>query len=74
MLDFGKTSSTYFVLARNEFLRLVGAPIESLRLIKIYYTFKNTFGIKTTLLESLRSQKKPFKGSMSAKLVIMTMF
>ena len=69
MLDFGKTSSTDFVLARNEFLRLVGAPTESLRHIIIYYTFKYIFGIKTTFLESLWSQKKPFKGLISAKLV-----
>ena len=49
-------------LARNEFLKLVGAPNESLRIIIIYYMFKYTFGIKTTLLESLRN-KKLFKDS-----------
>ena len=43
------------------FLRFFGAPNESLRLIVIYYMFKNTFGNKTTLLESYRSQKSPFK-------------
>ena len=53
MLDFGKTSYTDFVLGRNEFLRLVGAPTESQGIIIIYYTFEYTFGIKTTLLESL---------------------
>ena len=42
---------------RNAFLRLVGAPNESLILIIIYYVFKYSVGIKTTLLESLRSQK-----------------
>ena len=31
MLDFGKTSSTDFVLARNEFLRLVGRPSSDLQ-------------------------------------------
>ena len=36
----GKTSYNDFVLARGEFLRLVGAPNESLRLIIIYYMFK----------------------------------
>ena len=61
MLDFGKTSYTDFVLARNEFLRPVGAPTESLGIIIIYYMFGFTFGIKITLLESLRSQKSPLK-------------
>ena len=59
MLDFGKTSYTDFVLARNEFLRLVGAITESLGNIIIYYMFGYTFGIKTTLL--LRSEKSPLK-------------
>ena len=36
-LDFGKTSYNHFVLAGNEFLRLVGAPNEFLRLIIILY-------------------------------------
>ena len=57
MLDFEKTSYTDFVLARNQFLRLVGAPIESLILIRIYYMFKYSVRIKITLLESLRRQK-----------------
>ena len=61
MLEFGKTSYTDFVLARNEILRLVGAPTESLSLIIIYYTFEYAYGIKITLLESLRSQKSPIK-------------
>ena len=61
MLDFGKTSYTDFVLARNEFLRLAEAPTESLSLIIIYYTFEYTFDIKTTLLESLWSQKSSLK-------------
>ena len=54
------------------FLRLVGAPNESLILIIIYYILKYSVGIKTTFLESLRSQKKYFKGYISAKLVIRT--
>ena len=53
MIDFDKTSYTDFALAQNEFLTLVDALTESLSLIIIYYTFENTFGIKTTLLESL---------------------
>ena len=61
MIDFDKTSYTDFALAQNEFLRLAEAPTESLSLIIIYYTFEYTFGIKTTLLESLWSQKCPLK-------------
>ena len=57
MIDFDKTSYTDFALAQNEFLTLVEAPTESLILIIIYYTFEYTFGIKTTILESLQSQK-----------------
>ena len=71
-LDFGKTSYTDLVFARGEFLRFFGAPNESLKLIIIYYIFKYTFGDQTTLLDSHRSQKKPFKVSISAKLVIKT--
>ena len=58
---------------RSAFLRLVAAPNESLRYIIIYYMFKYTFWITTTLLESLQSEKKLFNGSISAKLVIMTL-
>ena len=57
-LDLGKTSYKDLVFARCEFLWLVGAPNESLRLIIIYYMIKCTFGIKRTLIESLRSEKK----------------
>ena len=39
----------------------IGAPNESLRLIILYYMLKYTFGIKTTLLQSLRNQKDPLK-------------
>ena len=61
MLYFGKTSYKVLVFARNEFLRLVGAPNESLILIIIYYMFKYSVGIETTLLESIRSQKSILK-------------
>ena len=54
---FGKTSNKDIVLAQNDFLRLFGAPNESVILLIIYYMFKYSFGIKTTLLESLRSHK-----------------
>ena len=59
---------------RNEFLRFVASPNESIRFIIIYYMFKYTFVIPTTLIESLRNQKKPFKNSISRKLVIITFF
>ena len=73
MLYFGKTSYKDLVIARNEFFRLVGAPNEFLILIIIYYMFKYSFRIQTTLLESLRRQKKKyFKGYISTKLVIRT--
>ena len=57
----GKTSYKDLVIARNDFLRLLGAPNESLILIIIYYMYQYTVGIKTTLLESLRSQKSVLK-------------
>ena len=62
------------VFARIEFLRLIGAQNKSLRFIIIYYMLKYTFGITTTLLESLRSKKNPIKGSIQAILVIRTQF
>ena len=43
------------VFARNDFVKLVRAPNESLILIVIYYMFKYSVGIKKTLLVSLRS-------------------
>ena len=52
---------------QNAFLRLFGAPNESLILIIIYCIFKYSVGIKTTLLESLRNQKNYFKSYISAK-------
>ena len=61
MIEFDKTIYTDFDFVRNELLILAEAPTESLSFIIIYYTFKYTFGIKTTLLESLWSQKSPLK-------------
>ena len=54
-----KTSEKDLVFAQGEFLRLVGCPNESLRLIIIYYTFKYKFIIETTLLVLLQSQNIP---------------
>ena len=60
-LYFGKTSYKDLVFAQNDFLMLVRAPNEYLILIIIYYMFKYSVGIKTTLLESLQSQKSVLK-------------
>ena len=46
---------------RKDFLTLVGAPNESLRLITIYFTFKYLFGMNTTLPELFRSQESPLQ-------------
>ena len=61
MIDLGKTGFKHFVLPRSEFLKLVGAPNEFLRLTIINYMFKYTFGVKKTLLESLQNQKSHLK-------------
>ena len=60
-LYFWKTSYNHIVLARGEFLRVVGARNEVLRLIILYYKFKYLFCIKTTLVESHQSQKTHLK-------------
>ena len=41
-----KTNYDDLIFARNDFLRLVGAPNESLRLIIIYYIFKYSVSSK----------------------------
>ena len=46
---------------RSDLIRLVGAPKQSLRVIKIYYSFKYSLRIKISLLESLRSQNTYFR-------------
>ena len=61
MLDLGKTSYKDLVFALGDFLWLVGAQNEYLTLIIIDYSVKYIFGIKITLLESLRSQKTHLK-------------
>ena len=53
---FRHTNYKDLVFERVEFLSVVGAQNESLRIILMYYIFKYLFGITTTLLESLRSQ------------------
>ena len=57
----GTTCQKDLVLARSDFLKLVGAQNEPLRLIIIQYMFKYSCRIKTTFPESLRSQKSPLK-------------
>ena len=61
MLDLGKTSYKELVFVRGEFLRLVGAPNQFLRLFILYHMFKYNFRIKTTLLESIRNEKTRLK-------------
>ena len=56
-----KTRFNDSVLPQNDFLRLVGAPNESIRLILIYYMFKYSFGIRTVLPESVRIKQSPLK-------------
>ena len=58
---FRQTSYKDLVLAQGEFLSVVGAQNESLRIILMYYMFRYWFGITTTLLESLRSQNTQFR-------------
>ena len=58
---FRQTSFKDLVFARGEFLSVVGAQNESLRIILMYYMFKYLFGITTTLLESLRSKNTHFR-------------
>ena len=65
MLDLGKTSYDDLVFMRGEFLWVVGAKNNSLRIILTYYMFKYWFGIKTTLLESLRSRNTHLKAQFS---------
>ena len=48
------------VSAENEFLRLVGAPNESLILIIIYYMFKYSVGMKKNFARVTSQQKKVF--------------
>ena len=70
-----KPDYKHLIIARSEFLKLVGAPNESLRLIIIYYIFKYTFVMKKKTVSRVTSEpKKPFKGSITAKLVILTLF
>ena len=69
-----KTDYKHFVIARSEFLKLVGAPNESLRLITIYYMLKFTFFYQNNFARVSSEPKKAFKGSITAKLVIMTLF
>ena len=59
--QFRQTSYKDLVFARGEFLSVVGAQNESLRIILMSYIFKYLFGITTTLLESLRSQNTHFR-------------
>ena len=57
----GKTSYKEVVFARGEFISVIGAQNESLRIMLMYYMFKYLFGITKTLLKSLRSQNTQFR-------------
>ena len=56
-LDISKTSYNDFVWAQSDFLMLVWAPNESLRLIIIYYTLKYSFSIRKICFSHLGAQK-----------------
>ena len=62
------------VFARNDFLRLVGAPNESLILMIIYYMFKYSVGTKNNFARVTLEPKMPSKVYISPKLVIRTLF
>ena len=68
MLDLSKTSYKDLVFARGDFLRLVRGPTKTyynILYVEIHIWDQNNFTIVTS------QQKKLFKGSISAKLVIM---
>ena len=58
---FRETSYKDLVFARGEFLSVVGAQNDYLRIILMSYTFKYLFVFTTTLLESLRNQNTHFR-------------
>ena len=68
---FRQTSYKDLVFARGEFLSVVGAQNESLRILLMSYKFKYRFGITTTLLESLQNKNTHFRADLG-KLVIRT--
>ena len=72
-LDLGKTSFKDIVFARGEFLSFVGNQNESLKLIIIYYINTRIWD-QNNFPRFTSKPKKPFNGSNSAKLVIMTLF
>ena len=72
-LDLGKTYYKHLDLAPSEFLRFVASPNESLRFIITYYMFKHILD-QVNYARVTSDPKKPFNGSISAELVIMTLF
>ena len=56
-----KTNSNDFVSQRSNFLRLVGATNESLRLILTCYMFKYSFEIKQNFARVTSERQKSFK-------------
>ena len=59
---------------RSEFLRFVASSNEPIRFIIIYYMFKKNIWDHNNFARVLSEPKKPFNGSISGKLVIMTLF
>ena len=58
---FSQTSYKDLVFAGGEFLSVVAAQNESLRVILMYYMFKYRLGMTTTFLETLRSKNTHFR-------------
>ena len=72
-LNLGKTSYKDIVFARREFLSIVGAQNESLRLIIIYYIKKHIQDLNN-FARFTSEPKNKSKGSIQAKLVTQTQF
>ena len=73
MLDLGKTCYFYLDLVRIEFLMSFLAPNGCPRLIIIYYKLKQIWD-QNNFARVTSEPKKTFKGSISAELVIKTLF
>ena len=59
---------------QNDFLRLVGAPNESLILIITYYMFKYSVGLKKNFARVMSEPKNYFRSYILAKLIMILNF
>ena len=59
-LDLGKASYKDLVFARGEFLSVIGAQNESLRIILMYYMYKYWLGSHNNLARLTSEPKYPF--------------